>query len=145
MLESNGVSTGEFKVFRVIPQQNHEIQTDVSHASHGNMDRSQISLPFQSDDNQSGTILASTPLKLTAGHDPPHQGERKSFCLSGPLFVENTKPTFHISQLDERSLSQPHGGLSINEKLQVLEICVLGAIRKGSSSVSFNDNSQGCF
>ncbi|CAL1358877.1 unnamed protein product [Linum trigynum] len=58
------------------------------------MDRSRISLPSQNDDNQSGTILASTPLKLTAGHDPPHQANLMGDC---PL-MKNYKSWKSVSE-----------------------------------------------
>ncbi|CAL1406275.1 unnamed protein product [Linum trigynum] len=140
MLESNGKSTGEFRVLRVIPQQTHQIQTPVPLSIQNTVATSQVSMPSQNNDYRDGALVASTMPKLS-GSSPSSSSKGKE-KVSGPLLIENCKSAFQIGQFVENQLSQTHGPLSINERVASPQSQLVPAVSSGgplavSSNVVF--------
>ncbi|CAL1363530.1 unnamed protein product [Linum trigynum] len=117
MIEPNGVTTGEFRVLRVVPQQNHQIQAAAPLLIHNTVHASQSS---QSNNYLSGASMGTGVVKLSIGHgsgSSPSSSAKGKEKVSGPLLFENCKPAFQIGQLMQESLGQSHGSLSVNEKV----------------------------
>ncbi|CAL1383305.1 unnamed protein product [Linum trigynum] len=127
MVGFNGMSTGQFRVLCVVPQQANAIQAPVPHVIPAHVPLAIMdsvatplaSLPSQNNDNQlacsASPMLMSLPAPMPGS--VPSSSSKGKEKVSGSLSNENFSPTFQIGHQAPKLLSQVRGPLLINEKV----------------------------
>ncbi|CAL1388746.1 unnamed protein product [Linum trigynum] len=106
MMSANGVSTGEFRVFRVLPQDNQGLLPTVVAPVKTITDGTQGQLALQGTTEQCGVLMLTGPtesLHVSSSLSTPSSSTKGKAKVSGPLLFENSNPTFKIGQ----SVGQP--------------------------------------
>ncbi|CAL1353975.1 unnamed protein product [Linum trigynum] len=146
MIEANGVSTGEFRVLRVIPQQNHQIQAAAPLQIQSTVNASRISQPLLDIGHQPGPVSDVAALKQSSGQcseSSPSSSSKGKEKFSGLLLSGTCKPIFRVGQFVQEpqrlcfvaSFFQSHGSVFINERVASPERKVVSEVHSTAPGV----------